>query len=251
MKYFESLVKDLKKLKEKRNIFGIKQSFEDEGVIFEDVITMRRITDLCDLSLCVKIGGCEAITDIRNCTNIGVDYIIPPMIETEYAYEKFKNSIKDAPVNYFFLCETKTAYQNIDLIIQKNNEKRAGVIVGRSDFTKSFGMNKKNVNSHFVTEKIEKIFYKCKNKNIKTTMGGNISYDSLSVIKNLYQKKLLDKIETRNVIVSLNDDNVKNLEYTINDILNFEIKWLEYKFKKYNLIGSTYKKRSDQLKNRI
>ena len=39
----EKLIKKLKKLK-KYNVVGIKQSLEDEGATFEDLIIMRKIT---------------------------------------------------------------------------------------------------------------------------------------------------------------------------------------------------------------
>ena len=48
-------------------VVGIKQSFEDEGVILEDVSRIKRLCDKLDLKLNVKIGGCEAISDINNC----------------------------------------------------------------------------------------------------------------------------------------------------------------------------------------
>ena len=37
-------------------VVGIKQSFEDEGVIYEDLIKMRRLTDICRLPLCQDRG---------------------------------------------------------------------------------------------------------------------------------------------------------------------------------------------------
>ena len=48
-------------------VVGIKQSFEDEGVILEDVARIKRLCDKLELKLNIKIGGCEAITDINTC----------------------------------------------------------------------------------------------------------------------------------------------------------------------------------------
>jgi hypothetical protein len=45
----KQLLKQLDELKQNYNIVGIKQSFEDEGVLLDDVITIRRITELCGL----------------------------------------------------------------------------------------------------------------------------------------------------------------------------------------------------------
>ena len=82
-------------------------------------------------------------------------------------------------------------------------------------------------------------------------MGGNISTKSSSFIQNLFYDNLLDKIETRNVVIKLNDDNVKELEETIKAVLNFEIQWLKYKAENYNSIGNAYLERAEILQKRI
>ena len=38
-------------------VVGIKQSFEDEGVILEDVARIKRLCDKLELKLNIKIGG--------------------------------------------------------------------------------------------------------------------------------------------------------------------------------------------------
>ena len=42
------------------HVEGVKQSFEDEGAVLEDVVLMRQLTSLANLYMNVKIGGCEA-----------------------------------------------------------------------------------------------------------------------------------------------------------------------------------------------
>jgi hypothetical protein len=66
-KDFYYLGESLSELKRSCGVIGIKQSFEDEAAMLDDVISMRRITELNDALLYVKIGGCEALTDINNC----------------------------------------------------------------------------------------------------------------------------------------------------------------------------------------
>ena len=72
---FKQLVNELKKLK-KSGVVGIKQSFEDEGVLVDDVVKMKRICGSLGVFINVKIGGCEAISDINNCLLLGVDGIV-------------------------------------------------------------------------------------------------------------------------------------------------------------------------------
>jgi hypothetical protein len=88
-------------------------------------------------------------------------------------------------------------------------------------------------------------------KNLKTTMGGNISKESCEFIKELFDKKLLDKIETRNMVVSLNKKNIKILENTIKEVILYEIEWLKFKSLNYSSIGSAYLDRANILKSRI
>tara|TARA_R110000737_G_scaffold350697_1_gene390443 strand:+ start:855 stop:1676 length:822 start_codon:yes stop_codon:yes gene_type:complete len=252
-KTFKTLVDELKNVNDKCNVIGIKQSFEDEGAQLDDVLTMRRITELCDMSMYVKIGGCEAITDINNCVNMGIDNLIAPMVETEYAFKKFMTSVKNIKnTDFYFLCETKTAYENLDSILDSEEASLlSGVIVGRSDFTKSFGLDKEDTDSNFIMEKVRDIFTRVKRKNLKTTMGGNISVDSSNHIRDLYNDGILNKIESRNVVVELNDENVKNFEQTVSGMLSYEISWLEFKALNYGGICNSYLNRITTLKKRI
>ncbi len=80
---------------------GVKQSFEDEGAVLEDVVLMRQLTSLANLYMNVKIGGCEAKTDIRNCINMGADGIVAPMIESPFALQKFIESTSNIKTNRF------------------------------------------------------------------------------------------------------------------------------------------------------
>lgn len=245
------LIYDLKELKSNYGVIGIKQSFEDEGVILDDVITMRRITELAGLELYIKIGGCEANSDIQTCENLGVDAIIAPMIETEFAMQKYMEATQDSKMKLYFVCESKTAGLNINEILKKSENKLTGVVIGRSDLCKSFGMNKSEVNSDAMAAVIRNILREIKEFGLSTTMGGNISIKSLDLILDLYNKKLLDKIETRNVVINLNNPIFHSiLKETIRKSLDFEIKWLKYKSQNYLKTGNSYSLRASALENR-
>ena len=62
-------------------------------------------------------------------------------------------------------------------------------------------------------------------------MGGSITPTSVDFIKNVYKKKLLKSIETRNIEIELNKRNLENLNQSINQIFKFEMNWLKYKSK--------------------
>lgn len=242
-------IKDIKKM----GMIGIKTSFEDEGVILEDVFTVQKLADLSKSKTFVKIGGCEAISDINNCVSIGINNVIAPMVETEFALSKFLKSVKNIKeTKFYFVCETRTALSNLKEMLDSDKDRiLSGIVIGRSDLTSSFCMKKSQVDSDFICNEVENALKKAKNKNLETTLGGNISVKSVEFIKKMYNKNLLDKIETRNVVIALKDDNINELEKIIENSLMFEIDWLAFKSSNYLSIGNSYLERINVLKNRI
>lgn len=248
----EKIVEELKNLTS-LGVVGIKQSFEDEGALPQDILTMRRITEQIGLNLSIKIGGCEAKTDIQFCKSINADKIVAPMVETSFALTKFIESIINIPkLNFYINIESKTAYENLDNILSSPSSKLlSGIVIGRSDLTKSYGFGKDYVDSPQMQDIVYKALVKCKEYNITTLMGGNISSKSSKFIKKLYKEKLLEYIETRNVIIKLNNKNINNIASIIKSSLIFESKWLQYKANYYNKIGKEYTDRSNLILNRI
>jgi len=248
----KQLLKQLDELKQNYNVVGIKQSFEDEGVLLDDVVTIRRITELCDLPTFVKIGGCEAKTDINNCIRLGIDNIIAPMVETPFALSKFIHCVSENEnVNLMFVCESTTSHSNIKAMLDSPEASRLkGIVIGRSDLTKSFGLNKSEVDSEFISNVTKEILQEAKKHNLITTMGGNVSVKSAEFIKQMFNEGLLDKIETRNIVIQLTKENVDTLDNIIRQALNFEIDWLKYKSKLYLSISTEYISRANLLENR-
>ena len=95
------------------------------------------------------------------------------------------------------------------------------------------------------------ILKKCKEYNIVTLMGGNISPKSGDFIKKLYKENLLNYIETRNIIIKLDKNNIKNISPAIKSSLIFEAEWLKYKANYYNKLGKEYMDRSNLILSRI
>ena len=249
----ENLIKNLKQLNKEFNVVGIKQSTEDEGALHNDILTMRRITESCGLKLSVKIGGCEAKTDINFCSYIGANGIVVPMVESKFALQKFIESIINLKNTKFYInIESKTAYKNLEQILDSPSSKLlSGVVIGRSDLTKSYGFGKDYVDSDQMHEIVYNILTKCKEYNITTLMGGNVSSKSDKFIKKTYNESLLYFIETRNIIIKLNKTNTQYLSPLIKNVLLFESEWLNYKANHYNSIGEEYMGRSNLIKNRF
>lgn len=232
-------------------LIGIKQSFEDEGALLDDIKTIRKLTKLNNLKLSVKIGGCEAKSDIHECRYMEVDGIVAPMIETEFALQKFIESVSHITnIKFYINIESKSGYENIDKILDSPSAKMlSGIVVGRSDFVKSYGHDKSFVNSDFIFEKTYEIMKKAKSYGLETLMGGNLSPNSVDFIQKLKDENLIDYVETRNVIIKVDD--ISKLNDSITSAIEFETIWLDYKASKYKELSDSYYSRSKTLKERL
>ena len=228
----KKLIKSLKLMK-KKGISAVKQSLEDEGATFKDIVIMREITKAAKVDLNIKIGGCEAKNDIFFCKKIGVDSIVAPMVESEYALKKFIQCAgKHKSTALLINLETNLSLKNLNKIIgSKSFEYLNGIVIGRSDLAGSLNLSKDKVNSKLIFNKVQKAFRKVKknNKKMIIKMGGSITSKSYQFINKLFSERLLNKIETRNVEINLSQKTLNNLQNIIPEIFQFEIEWLKFK----------------------
>ena len=222
----KKIKKSLTKLKEKHGAVALKASFEDEGVSDSDLDDLILLSGESGLDVYVKIGGCEANRDIEKCLRLGIQGIVAPMVESPFAVSKFLDSVQSrsdllgVPTPKCFVnLETIDACKRSEEIIKKHHKRLSGIVVGRSDLSKSMGLQKKNVNDKSVIQVAEIAFRAARTYGLQTKMGGTVSQNSVSVITKLFQDKLLDKFETRAVVFSIKDNN---------NILNSVKKALEY-----------------------
>ncbi len=256
MKKISTILKDLKKL----GVSGVKQSTEDEGSSFEDILLMRKITKKIGVNLNVKIGGCEAKNDIFFCKRIKVNGIVAPMVESKYALKKFVQCAGRNKNNSLFMnFETNLAVKNLKSIITSESFKFIdGVIIGRSDLAGSMNKEKNYVNSKKIfkiAENCYKQIVKKVNKKIILKMGGSITPESKIFILKLFKKNLLDFIETRNIEIKLSDKSINNLDKIILKAFEFEIELLKIRVKVIQKIdpflAKEYKKRIVEINKRI
>ncbi len=240
MKKIIKLLKDLKKI----SAVAVKQSLEDEGASYEDLIVMRKITRKAKLLLNVKIGGCEAKNDIFFCEKIGVSGMVAPMVESPYALKKFLQTIPSKNKQSLYVnIESIQAFNNITkLLNQKNINRLKGVVIGRSDLAGSLNLSKSEVNSKRIYQIVLSALKKIKKKNLLVKMGGSLTAKSKKFVNELFKKKLIDRVETRNIEIKLSKKVLKDFEEIISSVFRFELEWLKYK-------QALQKKRKFKLKN--
>jgi len=256
MKKISTILKNLKNL----GVSSVKQSLEDEGASFDDIRIMRKITKKFKLKLNVKIGGCEAKNDIFFCRNIQTDSIVAPMIESEYAVKKFVQCAAQKKNNLLLInLETFQSIKNLKHIIKSKYFKSIdGVVIGRSDLAGSMGYSKSFVDSkriYNITRKTFSYIKKLKKNKKVLKMGGSITQNSKEFIQSLFEKKILDYVETRNIEIKLSKKSINNFEKIIIGSFQFEIEWLKYRIKNnknlpINLVID-YKKRINEIRHRL
>tara|TARA_R110002049_G_scaffold307707_1_gene508999 strand:- start:29 stop:769 length:741 start_codon:yes stop_codon:yes gene_type:complete len=234
--------------------YEIKISLEDEGLTFDQATEIACLTHQQQIPLNIKIGGAEAISDMRFAKNIGCSGCVAPMIESSYALHKFISSVYKNSFdfkNLFVNIESKQAYGNIKNILNSSDASHLyGIVLGRTDFIQSFGYTKDKVDSDECLEMATKIFTLSKKKGLKNVMGGNLNINSFDFINELYNKDLLDYIETRNVKVKLSDEFLNNFKENLSSMLEFETEWLTRKYDNLIQLSKDDKKRLDNLKLR-
>jgi regulator of RNase E activity RraB len=182
-------------------VVSVKAEFEAEGTRIDELLRLVDIARSAQLPLTVKIGGCEAVRDLLESKQIGVKYIVAPMVETPYALHKY--------------IEAKNMVYSLD-------ERQDSVIE----------------TSHL-----------CKANDLDLVVGGAVSIDALSILREV-QKIKLTRFETRKVVFSGDAVNMTNIEAGLINAVHFELLWLTNKRDYYDRISQEDAKRIDMLESR-
>jgi hypothetical protein len=243
---------------ENHGLIGIKTSFEDEGATFNEVLRLKEICNQAKTKLTLKIGGPEASRDIQDSSVIGVKGLVAPMVESGFGLTKFINCVHTnlspdivESLELIVNIETIQSYKNIDEILNvKESKDLYAVTVGRVDFVSSMGKDRKYVNSPEMLKMTKDIFTKAKQIGLTTNLGGAITTDSYSFLKELYKEGLLDKFETRYAIYDPSKA-LKNLSKALAKGQMFEYEWLVNKKETYQFQADKENKRIQMIQDRI
>jgi 4-hydroxy-2-oxoheptanedioate aldolase len=250
--------KILTDLIENEGLVGIKTSFEDEGASFNETIRLKEICNQSKTKVTLKIGGPEAIRDLKDSTVIGVKGLVAPMVESEFGLKKFIQATKThipedtlSSVQLNINVETITAVQNVEkMLATVEASELYGVTVGRVDLVSSMNKDRNYVNSDEVYKLVRGVFVKVKEKGLKACLGGAVSTDSLDFLKKLHSEGLLDKFETR---YAMFDPSItlKNLSRALSKAQMFEYEWLMAKHELYTAAANQDIKRIQMIQDRI
>lgn len=234
------MVEILKELRQSYGATAVKASLEAEGIRFDELLRTKEIALTAGVGLTVKLGGCEALTDLRMTKMVGVNSIMAPMIESRFALEKFldmaageysEEEISDT--NLLINIETEDGYQNFDKIVAAENiGDLKGIVLGRTDLAKALKVS--DVNASELQKIAQEVFRKAKQKSLICLVGGGITPKSIPFLTGL--DGLLDGFETRKVVFGDYSTAKFNMEAGIRLGLQFEYHWYELKQSYYGLL---------------
>jgi len=254
------MVELLQDMKKNYGVIDLKAEFEAEGSRMNELMRLKEIASNAGLSIALKIGGAEAITDIFEAQKIGISGIVAPMIESPYSLSKYIMALeKYVPketrknIKFVAMIETVQGYKNVDEILAEDKNNLLSIIsVGRVDMSGSFGLKRNEINNDKIYQVAEEIFTKAKKKGLDTVMGGGIAKEAIPFIKKLVTKKLLDRYETRKIIFHTDPQaTATKMEEGIIKANLFELFWLQNKKKYYTNIALEDDTRIEMLMSRI
>lgn len=232
--------------REEFGFVALKAEFETEGTRSDELMRLVDLARRARLNLGVKIGGCEAIRDLLEARQIGADYVVAPMIESAYALSKFIVARRRVYAReewpdtaFLFNVETRSAYEQLpDLLAQARLEGGLdGVVFGRTDFVRSWGLGPEAVESDRITACAVRTASACKGAALGFVLGGAISASALPALQRV-KAVHLDRFETRKVIFDTQALESPNVEEGLRAALDFELLWLRNKHEHYGRIAA-------------
>ncbi len=224
----------LKRGRDDYGVVAVKAEFEAEGTRPDELHRLLELTQRANLKTALKIGGCEAISDLHACHIYGVDYVIAPMVETRYALSKFVDA-KDKThgthaqrTQFLFNLETETTLQNLDDMMQLARGRVDGIVFGRVDFTLSRGMARTAINERSITTAVLEVAAACVENDLALVVGGSVSAEAIDTLREIAAVRL-DRFETRKIVFAGEAASSYSICAGIANAVNFELMWLQNK----------------------
>ena len=182
----------------------LKGEFEAEGLSRDSVAAEASFAARHGLPYLVKIGGCEAKSDIRFLQMIGVTSVVAPMIESPFAMRKYQDMLPDGAFAHVGVTiETIDAVTRIEAILAEGY-RLTEVTVGRTDLTASFGGS--SVDGPETIAMFKTVARAAKARGLPTTMGGSINSGTIALLREDRElRDLTHSVETRKCVMTVDD----------------------------------------------
>ncbi len=183
-----------------RHFTALKGEFEAEGLTRDTLAAEAAFAARHGLPYLVKIGGCEAKSDMRFLRQIGVDRIVAPMIESGFAMSKYMDMLPDEGFHHIGVTiETKDAVERIEAILDAGT-RLTEVTVGRTDLTASYGGS--GVESDATMAMVKTVAAAAQRRGLPTTMGGSVSAGTRALLDHDDALRgLIASVETRKCVI--------------------------------------------------
>lgn len=242
------------RLKEEFGLCAVKAEFEAEGASFRDIARLRRLTARHKILLYLKIGGVEALRDIKDALELGVDGLVAPMVESPFGVTKFTESVNKVfsgrKIFKSINIETRNAVACVDEILNEAKGKVDNVTIGRTDLSRSYFDSTIQPDSAFILGLIGELSHKVCAAGLAMTVGGSITRNSIDQL-NQFQgiwKGRLDSIETRKAVMPI--DLVLSQKNALATALKFEELYISSKLETETFFLQADRDRLEKIKNR-
>lgn len=244
----------LKKMKNECGALAVKAEFEAEGIRTQELVMLNEVVLRADMTLIVKIGGCEAVRDLDECRMLGAGGIIAPMVETPYAMKKFSEAAnrvyqeQAGDIEWIINAETVTSHQNLDEILNVGAGFLNTVTIGRDDYAGSIGLDRAELNGERMLERTLDIARRVKACGCHVGLGGGISVNAIPFLRRM--DGYIDKFETRKVAFAAGADE-GCLRDGITSAIEFEMLYLQNKCGYYGRMAREDEGRLDEMRRRL
>ena len=219
----------------------VKVAMEAEGIYLNEILRTRLMTMAAGIGLSIKIGGCEAITDARIARDHDSEILLAPMIESQFALEKFLDMASDIyeddeidEKKLLINIETLDGAKNIAKILAAPNvDLLDGIVIGRTDLSGALKID--DVNHPDVLQATREVFVEAQKKSLQCLIGGGISAKTIPFLAELGD--LVDGFETRKVVFYNGTAPGKELGEAIHEALKFEYYWYLWRQETYARIS--------------
>ena len=248
----------LKELREEYGAVSVKAEFEAEGTRTDELLRLIDLARRVDLKVGLKIGGCEAVRDLIESKQFGTEYIIAPMVETNYALQKYILAVnkvyskdQQKSTDFLYNVETINTYNVLNEMSEtaKNASELQGMVFGRVDFVTSLGMSRSKINTHEISEYVFEVAKKCKECELDLVVGGGVAIEAIDLLKEI-KNIHLSRFETRKVVFSSNALDNLNMDKGLEKTVYFELLWLKNKHQYYQEITNEDNDRIKMLEER-